>query len=485
MVLGFNNHHKGQSTPSSPSTASSITNGKSHGSHTSLEHPTSKMSGKQPWYLPIEHPAPSSSLPPARAPLTKTEQSTYDSLLAYLSAPDLVLPRTLKGLKDLTRAQRRASGLNQLDNNARPAITRGDSYQSYASSMRTSDSLAALTDKEKCYLSKESLERICRSVRWDLNKATARAEETIVWRREYGVEELSDKEIEEEALTGKELLLGYDIHSRPVLYMYPGRQNTKTGPRQIKFVVWCLERAVDLMPPGVDSLCLNIDFGSGHGGGQPTSLGQAREVLNILQNYYCERLGRACCVRVPLVFWGFYKLVGPFIDPMTKDKIRFNPKTTDLIPAEQLDKSTFGGALDFQYNHDTYFPALVKLAAERRQAQYDRWREYGDGKPGLSEWIIKGGEEAHGPEAGHQHRRASKDQGHAVQGDSPVDASPSASLRREHAAGGLASAESSAPSSRTHSQANSPMSDKKHFFASADMHGTDNLSSRLTELRAV
>lgn len=49
---------------------------------------------------------------------------------------------------------------------------------------------------------------------------------------------------------------------------YPYRQNarrdgaapltsqTKTSPRQIQFVVWILERTIDLMPPGVETLCL-------------------------------------------------------------------------------------------------------------------------------------------------------------------------------------------------------------------------------------
>lgn len=43
-----------------------------------------------------------------------------------------------------------------------------------------------------------------------------------------------------------------------------------------------------------------IDFGTSEkgGGGQPTSLGQAKKVLDILQNYYCERLGRAICINV-------------------------------------------------------------------------------------------------------------------------------------------------------------------------------------------
>ncbi|KAK4705494.1 hypothetical protein P7C70_g693, partial [Phenoliferia sp. Uapishka_3] len=85
---------------------------------------------------------------------------------------------------------------------------------------------------------------------------------------------------------------------------------------------------------------------------------------------------------------------------------------TELIPAEQL-QALFGGEVDFQYvrlllpnlssysprahlnnspqqNHETYFPAIVKLCSERKTANQARWAQYGDNKCGLSEAIIRG-----------------------------------------------------------------------------------------------
>lgn len=349
--------------------------------------------------------------------------------------------------------------------------------------------LTPLSEREKCFLTKECLLRYLRAVKYDLAAALARVEEVVVWRREYGVDAdkedldlhltpsrtevegkkhhgtpLTAEEVEEESRTGKQFTLGYDVHSRPCLHMYPYRQvrldlfffhskkptvadserfggvrqNTKVSQRQIRFVVWCLERTIDLMPPGVESLALLIDFGTGKagGGGQrasgshsqtldfrgkkksadvdcaATTLGQARTVLTILQTYYAERLGRAICVNVPFLFWGFYKLVGPFIDPVTKEKIRFNPDTKELVPREQLEKDCFGGDLDFKYvssrlttgvfsrrrltrvqDHATYYPLLTKLAAERREAMFQRWKRYGNDHCGASEWVLRGGDE--------------------------------------------------------------------------------------------
>lgn len=41
-------------------------------------------------------------------------------------------------------------------------------------------------------------------------------------------------------------------------------------------------------------------------------------------------------------------------------------------------------------NHEIFFPALVKLCAERRAENMQRWRQYGQGQCGLSEAVIRG-----------------------------------------------------------------------------------------------
>lgn len=41
-----------------------------------------------------------------------------------------------------------------------------------------------------------------------------------------------------------------------VAHCVPRCLQTKTSEKQIQFVVWCLERTLDLMPPNVENLCL-------------------------------------------------------------------------------------------------------------------------------------------------------------------------------------------------------------------------------------
>lgn len=79
--------------------------------------------------------------------------------------------------------------------------------------------------------------------------------------------------------------------------------------------------------------------------------------VNILQNHYVERLGRAVVINVPFLLQGFFATVKPLLDPTTKSKIKFNPTMSDLVPEQQLD-AEFGGDLNYQYDSKVYLPAL-------------------------------------------------------------------------------------------------------------------------------
>lgn len=53
-------------------------------------------------------------------------------------------------------------------------------------------------------------QRFLRAVKWDLPSAFNRAEETVVWRREFEVEKINENPdmIDEEGKTGKEVIMG-------------------------------------------------------------------------------------------------------------------------------------------------------------------------------------------------------------------------------------------------------------------------------------
>jgi CRAL/TRIO, N-terminal domain/CRAL/TRIO domain len=114
--------------------------------------------------------------------------------------------------------------------------------------------------------------RYLRASKWKPVAAINRLENTLKWRREYGLYDILNANLIEpevrdivnaspfqcllimnfQAVTGKQITFGFDAKGKPAFYMIPSRQNTTDPVRQIQFVVWMLERATDLMGPGVE-----------------------------------------------------------------------------------------------------------------------------------------------------------------------------------------------------------------------------------------
>jgi len=154
-----------------------------------------------------------------------------------------------------------------------------------------------LTDEEKLWLTKECLLRYLRATKWHEKEAEKRLLKTLTWRREYGVADLTPDHCSPENETGKQVILGYDMEGRVCHYLNPGRQNTQPSPRQVQHLVFMLERVIDLMPAQQETLSLMIDFKpSKTRSNTNPGIAQAREVLDILQNHYPERLGRALII---------------------------------------------------------------------------------------------------------------------------------------------------------------------------------------------
>lgn len=94
---------------------------------------------------------------------------------------------------------------------------------------------------------------------------------------------------------------------------------------------------------------------------------------------------------VPWYVTAFLKLVSPFIDPVTKTKMRYNEPLTDHIPASQLMKNA-GGDCEFEYDHSVYWPAFAALAETRHKERKERWEKAGK-VIGESEIYLWGGDE--------------------------------------------------------------------------------------------
>jgi len=171
-------------------------------------------------------------------------------------------------------------------------LTTVEAWTELPNTIAGTGSTSPIMDEERMWQTREQLLRYLRATNWNTANAAKRLMVTLSWRREYKVSTFTPDYVSIENETGKQQILGYDINARPCLYMNPGKQNTEKSERQIQHVVFMLERVIDMMGPGQETTALLINFKNSSSGKSPSVM-QGKQVLNILQGHYPERLGRA------------------------------------------------------------------------------------------------------------------------------------------------------------------------------------------------
>lgn len=202
----------------------------------------------------------------------------------------------------------------------------------------------------------------------DLKKATAMLRATLKWRREFGVRTLVEDRfpvLEKECATGKTFVLpGEDREGRAILVMRNKNENTKDHDGNVAHLVYQMERSVKAATQKrKETWCLVIDF-EGYSVFNAPPMRTSRATLSIMQDHYPERLHRAYLVDAPWLFHGFFKLISPFIDPVTKRKIVFvkgDAARRASVLARDFDLANLekcvGGTSDYAYDAAAYLAA--------------------------------------------------------------------------------------------------------------------------------
>lgn len=109
----------------------------------------------------------------------------------------------------------------------------------------------------------------------------------------------------------------------------------------MRHLVWNLEKAIRVtyrhsQGRRLDKYCLLIDCAN-YSLAKAPSMQASKMTLDVLQKHFKERMHRIYVLNPPLAFRMFWKMVKPFIDPVTKTKIVF-VTGPDSDGAEQLRK---------------------------------------------------------------------------------------------------------------------------------------------------
>lgn len=221
--------------------------------------------------------------------------------------------------------------------------------------------IGPLTGSSEAFCTDDCLRRYLRARSWNVKKAEKMLRDSLTWRAKFKPEELRWEDVAKEGETGKIYRTNFhDKFGRTVLVMSPGRQNTSDHEGQMKHLAYCLENAILTSKPGAEKMVWLIDF-RGWTMAKNPPLRTSMETLNILQNHYPERLGAAICYDPPHFFHAFWKVIRPFIDPTTYQKIKFIHSTQpdavkfmeEIFDLDVLERS-YGGRSSWEFDFEKY-----------------------------------------------------------------------------------------------------------------------------------
>lgn len=227
--------------------------------------------------------------------------------------------------------------------------------------------IGPLTERGSKYCTDACLRRYLVARNWNVIKATKMMEDTLKWRALYRPEDIRWPEVEHEGETGKVYRAEfYDRLDRIVLVMRPGKQNTNSAEGNVRHLVYMLENAILNLVEGQEQMSWLIDF-RGWSYGTSVPVRTAREIVNILQNHYPERLGVSFLYNPPRIFETFYKAVKYFLDPKTAEKVKFvYPNDNDSVELMKSYFDTenlpieFGGKATLEYDHKEFSKRMLE-----------------------------------------------------------------------------------------------------------------------------
>lgn len=243
-------------------------------------------------------------------------------------------------------------------------------------SVRDSECVKELTEGKphlEFFCDDECILRFLRARGMDVKKASTMLTDTLKWREEQKMHEITFTDVEDFAKNGK-VILGPSMSrcGRPVLILRTRMEDKANAwDMNIKHFAYQMEMVSRLAnkesPDG--KIVVIIDY-VGWTMAKRAPMKVSLAVLKILQYYYPERLHQCFWWHAPAMFNTIYKLIKPFVDPVTAKKIVMLPKhdetaqeqLNETVDTNQLD-DTQGGSTPDIYDFNVWRARLLEIEA--------------------------------------------------------------------------------------------------------------------------
>jgi hypothetical protein len=199
--------------------------------------------------------------------------------------------------------------------------------------------------------------RFLRARKWNVIDAFFMFHEALKWRRSFGVNDIlrkgDYKAIKRELLEGgKGFFYGYDRDGRLVVVLAARLHDryAQTLEENMAHTVLLMETGRRCMRPGIETVTLLFDLLDA-----PISSfdpGSMQFMIECFQSYYPESLGRCYVLNAPWIFWGFWRMIKPWLDPVVASKIFFIEDPEKEMPAyiaPEMLLQEFGGKAEYKF----------------------------------------------------------------------------------------------------------------------------------------
>jgi hypothetical protein len=213
--------------------------------------------------------------------------------------------------------------------------------------------------------------RFLRARRFNVDASFTMLENTLKFRKSFqgiGVDAITCNMILNELRPGKSFFHNYDKEGRPVCVIRARyHEPAKVDPLEAqRFCVFQMEYARKcLLKPPVETVTIIFDMTDFSM--KNNDFRSLKFMIQMLQNYYPESLGRVLVYNSTWLFWTIWKLVSPLLDPVTAAKVCFANKDTitNYIHEDNL-LMEFGGKDPYNYDFEA---AVAQMTQEVLNAE--------------------------------------------------------------------------------------------------------------------